>query len=229
MGVPLQINRATGVVTVQNLVVAPGSNVGPTAYSSGFGLGGGLMMGGTSPALYLAKMDINGNYAGTWYCAFDYNSGGVFSIASGTANKPGGGSWSAGSDSRIKTVLEGYTHGLAEIEQLKPVTYVYKGNDTRDSPKGTSIHAISQHRDAALSQRRFIGLTAQDCEDVLPELVGRTIGYIDGRQVNDLRTLDPSALIYVLINAVKELSARVRALEGKPPTLHLPWTKQKAG
>jgi hypothetical protein len=38
-------------------------------------------------------------------------------------------------------------------------------------------------------------------------------GFIDGVEVDDFRTLDQSNLILALVNAVKELSARIETLE----------------
>jgi hypothetical protein len=44
-------------------------------------------------------------------------------------------------------------------------------------------------------------------------MVRHTHGWIDGVEVNDLLELDTNPLVYTLINAVKELAARVEALE----------------
>lgn len=41
--------------------------------------------------------------------------------------------------------------------------------------------------------------------------------YIDGTEVTDLRSFDSGPLVYALINAIKELAARVEALEAKLP------------
>ena len=47
----------------------------------------------------------------------------------------------------------------------------------------------------------------------MPELVHQNKGTIDGEDVDDLRILDTAPLVFALINAVKELSARLKALE----------------
>ena len=41
----------------------------------------------------------------------------------------------------------------------------------------------------------------------------RAAGEVEGEQVDDLRAFDPTGVIYTLINAVKELAARVAQLE----------------
>jgi hypothetical protein len=59
----------------------------------------------------------------------------------------------------------------------------------------------------------FTGFVAQDVEKVFPKWVKKGKGWIDGKQVKDFRSLDTDELIYALLNAVKELSARVEELE----------------
>jgi hypothetical protein len=120
---------------------------------------------------------------------------------------PGGGSWQSSSDARIKTVLGNYASGLRELIRLRPVNYFYKGNDTAAGPEE------SQHRQAAMMQTKFVGLVAQEAEEVMPELVKKRPGFIDGQAVTDFRDLDQTPLTFALINAVRELAARVVALE----------------
>jgi len=147
----------------------------------------------------------------------------------GQAYKPGGGAWADSSDARIKTVTGEYEAGLHELLMLTPKKFVYKGNDTQTAPAHyvnpletnpvprtdpvVVPYENSPHSHAAKTSKEYIGLVAQDAEPIMPELVTRTPGFIDGQAVNDLRVLDPNALTYALINAVKELSARVVALE----------------
>jgi hypothetical protein len=113
---------------------------------------------------------------------------------SGAAYKPGGGSWLATSDARVKDVQGDYTQGLDAVLALNPVIYTYK-----DKAYSAAIH---------------VGLVAQEAEAVMPELVTQAKGVIDGKEVPDLRSLDATPLIYALVNAVKELTARIEALEG---------------
>jgi hypothetical protein len=126
------------------------------------------------------------------------------------AYKPTGGSWVASSDARVKNVHGLYTHGLAELKQLNPIRYSFKGNASLHAPT-EDVPAPSDH--AALVANEYVGLLAQDAEGPMPELVSQREGYIDGAKVTDYRMLDSSALTYALINAVKELAARVEFLE----------------
>jgi len=143
------------------------------------------------------------------------------------AYKPGGGVWGDSSDERIKTVLCEYDSGLDAILALQPVVYTFKGNDTPAPPAaGPSRHdeepqpapkaapfPNSPHYGVATEGQEFIGLIAQAVEAVMPEMVTRRDGFIDGQAVTDLRDLNTGPLVFALINAIKELTARIEALE----------------
>jgi hypothetical protein len=132
---------------------------------------------------------------------------GSFYVSSSAAYKPGGGSWTATSDERVKIVEGEYEGGLADVLQLRPVIYAYKGNDG------------DAHREAAESGKWFVGLIAQEVEEVFPSMVSRQAGVIDGRSVDDLRTLDSSELIYALVNACKQLKRELDALKSHVESL----------
>ena len=149
----------------------------------------------------------------------------------GLAAKPGGGAWADTSDLRIKNVVGEYKSGLDAVAKLEPVRFTYKGNDTsgppdhyppgaKDTPAKKGAPAVpypnSTHYQMAVAQTEYIGLIAQATEAVMPELVSQSKGYINGVEVQDLRSLDTTPLIFALINAVKELKARVEQLESTP-------------
>lgn len=183
---------------------------------------------------------LNGGLRAYWELAGNfYNSGAV-------AYKPGGGTWTDSSDARIKNVLGDYQPGLDEICALRPVTYTFKGNDTSEAPSSvpappplppdqltdapapeveegepTAPYSNSMHYQPAVDGNEFVGLIAQEVETVFPGMVTQRAGWIDGQQVEDLRDLNTSNLIFALVNAVKQLltkndalEARIEALEG---------------
>jgi hypothetical protein len=121
----------------------------------------------------------------------------------GQAYKAGGGSWGTISDRRVKTVQGDYENGLAAINALRPVVYRYKERQTEfAAPIG--------------SDRDYIGLVAQETEEAMPEMVTKARGYLlDGTMVDDLREMDTSPLVFALVNAVKELTSRIEALEAR--------------
>jgi hypothetical protein len=144
---------------------------------------------------------------------------GPFLITSQQAYKPGGGPWADASDARIKTIVGDYQAGLAEILQLQPRLFTYRGNDTLSDPQADKATVPpfkgSPHFQVATAGTQFIGLIAQEVEAVLPEMVSSTAnGWIDGDPVDDLRSLDTTALAFCLVNAIKTLDARLRELEG---------------
>ena len=116
------------------------------------------------------------------------NSTGVFTTAA-TINSSG--TYTAVSDLRLKKNVTNYTAGLDEITQLTPKTFNYKWQED--------------------TERKNIGLIAQEVKDVLPSVVYENQN--DDGQTN--YSIDYSGLVMPLINAVKRLTARVATLEAK--------------
>jgi hypothetical protein len=122
---------------------------------------------------------------------------GNLTIAGATATKPGGGSWVAPSDAALKAAIDPYPGGLKEVVQLEPIKYYYSGA-------------------AGLpTDEEFIGLDAAATARVMPELVGADSWTDpDGGETVHYSTVDSGPLIYALVNCVRELEARIAALEG---------------
>lgn len=182
-----------GVITNGGLVFVGGT--GSIEFAYGPTITSRMYWTGTSPGSAVGTLIIaNAGSA----LALD-NVGNFTFSGSGNAYKAGGGSWAALSDERIKTIESDYADGLNEVLALHPVVYRYKGNDGE-------AHDPSQRR---------VGLIAQEVEQVMPGMVSMSEGTIDGQQVNDLRRLDTTELIFALVNTVKELHARIELLEAK--------------
>jgi hypothetical protein len=149
------------------------------------------------------------------------NSGNIVALTKGY--QPGGGSWADSSDARIKNIVGDYSAGLAEILQLQPRRFTYRGNDTADDPHADKATVApfksSPHFEAANKGTEYIGLIAQETEVAMPEMVKAVNGWIDGDEVSDLRELDTTALAYCLVNAIKELAAMNEALEARVAAL----------
>jgi hypothetical protein len=111
-----------------------------------------------------------------------------------------GTTWTNVSDARVKTDVTPYAIGTAAIKQLRPVDYIYNGE------YGTPENGIVQ-----------TGLIAQEVLTTpLASMVGTRV-YTDPQtgQQTTLYDLNTNQLVFALINAVKELDARVKALEPK--------------
>ncbi len=104
----------------------------------------------------------------------------------GTAGKPGGGSWSTSSDRRLKQDIQPYSDGLAKLLAIKPVTFRYNEKSGYDT------------------KPQYVGIIAQDLKEVVPYMVGTFEK--DGTQYYNV---DNSAMTYMLVNAVKELTQKL--------------------
>ena len=92
------------------------------------------------------------------------------------------------SDENLKKDIVTVTDAVTKVEALKGVTFKWNKNDA----------------DSA-------GVIAQDVEKVLPQVV-KTVADIDG---NEYKAVNYSGLTSILIEAIKDLSARVKVLEAK--------------
>lgn len=91
------------------------------------------------------------------------------------------------SDRRLKTNIENLGYGLGEIMALQPSRYNWKTTPDKD---------------------KQLGLIAQDVKKVVPEIVS-------GDEVNGTLSINYTALIPVLINAVKEQQTQIEELKKK--------------
>ena len=94
------------------------------------------------------------------------------------------------SDLRSKNKGDNFTKGLDIIEQINPTFFTKK--------EGFGATDINH-----------VGIIAQEIEQILPEAI--RIGKCE--DIEDFRFYDQSVLLYTLLNAVKELSQKVKQLE----------------
>jgi hypothetical protein len=120
----------------------------------------------------------------------------AFYATAGDAAKPGGGSWTSSSDSRVKTVVGDYARGLADVVNLHVVDFQYNGR-----------------ADTPTDGRTYTGLIAQEAIEVMPEMVHTRNAKLDPEDTSETAVymVDNSALVYALVNSVKELKALVDA------------------
>ena len=102
--------------------------------------------------------------------------------------------WTVVSDARDKTNFAPVPHGLDFVNQLQPTAYQFKENRETDVATGIVRY----------------GFKAQD----VLALEGDSPVIIDNEDLDKLR-FNESSLIPVLVNAIKELTARLELLEGK--------------
>ncbi|HXI76318.1 MAG TPA: tail fiber domain-containing protein [Steroidobacteraceae bacterium] len=122
--------------------------------------------------------------------------------ATGGASKPGGGVWTDNSDARLKRNVVDYRpdDALAAVLQLRPVQFEFNGlAGTPDDGK------------------TFVGLVADEVEPVMPEMVSTREAFLraDDAAPVDVKVLDCTALLFALVNAVKDLSAQISELQAR--------------
>lgn len=223
---------------VTNALILTGSTdntiAGTLIASVGFQANGNVFYGNTNGILSSisgTSIFLRPNGGGDVTGQLTQSSNGNMQIAGAVGTKSTGTAWANPSDARIKNLLGDYTTGLAEIVQLVVRRFTYKGNETAlapgvdpafpDEPASDKENPVapyhsSPHYQLAVDAVECVGLIAQEAEVVMPDLVTRHAAYIDGEPVDDHRILDGSNLTWALLNAVKELAARVAALEEKP-------------
>lgn len=187
------------------------SSSGAGVYGQSFSNVGGRFQAGANNAVLGLNSDTNRSAAaisavsGSSSTGLAYYGAGGIAITSSFAEKSGGGSWSAPSDSRLKKDVSNYLTGLATLRQVRPVRYSYNG-------LGGTIDSGEQ----------YVGVIAQELEVVQPSMVSserKKLTPNDTEEI-DIRRVDPSEFTYMLINAVKEQqatidsqNARIAALE----------------
>jgi trimeric autotransporter adhesin len=106
--------------------------------------------------------------------------------------------WTVTSDARDKTSIESVPHGLSFVQQLNPVSYRWKTSREDETPIGN---------------KRY-GFLAQD----ILAIEGDDPVIIDNEQPENLK-YQGEALVPVLVNAIKELSAKCDSLQAEINTL----------
>ena len=98
------------------------------------------------------------------------------------------------SDIRLKNNLGSVSYGLTEINKITPIKFTFKKDE---------------------SNRQQIGFSAQDLQSIIPESVYNTeeTVEVEGTENKNILAMEYVSLIPVLVNAVKELSAKVAVLE----------------
>jgi len=122
------------------------------------------------------------------------NGGAMYQGNNGTA-------WTQTSDRRIKKNIVDNNTGLDKINQIQVRNFEYRTLD--------EITDFGEHKESAVVEKEGVqlGAIAQEIETILPDVVIT--------ESTGVKSVDASNLTWYLINAVKELSAKVKELEKK--------------
>ena len=125
-------------------------------------------------------------------------------------------SWSVTSDERDKADRTSFTLGLDQINQINPISYkwdmrsdyfVYDDDERRvvSKPTPDGTHKVDQ---------TFLGFSAQELKSVFDAAGAPDKAIIDDNDPENLK-LKESALLPVMVNAIKELSAKCDSLQAQ--------------
>lgn len=142
------------------------------------------------------SLSLTTNGGTTTGTALSVDSGGNLTIAGATATKASGTTWANPSSREIKQDIKPYSQGLDAIIELKPVTYRFH-DDSGFSTKDTHIGLVHDETGHMPEMHRKAKISGRDDEP-------------NGREVD---ALDCSPVIFALVNAVKELAARLDKLD----------------
>lgn len=146
-----------------------------------------------------------GDYSGTIQ-ATGFNSGGTPGVSAGSFSTITAITSKAGiitqltgtSDERLKDA-QPYEVGLSAILAINPAKYFW-------NEKGQEHTGLS-------GDKEYVGFIAQDVQKAIPEAITATEKSKDGTE--EYLSLDDRPIIAALVNAVKELTARIKVLEAE--------------
>lgn len=141
-------------------------------------------------------------------------------LSSDSAGKPSTNTWTITSDARLKKDIQPYAKGLSAILQINPVAYKYNGKGGIGHSRNKKKDWITNQEvevdivDTDLLSKTNVGVIAQDIQAIVPETVSSHKGKLNADDVveTDILDFNSHALTFILINAVKELNAKIESL-----------------
>ena len=116
----------------------------------------------------------------------------------GDAVKTGAAAWTVVSDQRYKKDVREFDDGLEKLMKVRPVRFRYNGKMNTDTEK------------------EEIGIIGQEIEEVFPYMTSREpVAEKAGKENEDVLLFNGGALTYVMVNAIQELTKRVKELEAQ--------------
>ena len=152
----------------------------------------------------------------------------LIELGADSAQKPTTNTWTITSDARIKSVVGDYALGLDVLMQVQPRIWNYKNKYNFKECHGNHIGIVADEIETVLPSTVKIGkhhynhrqIDTGETEDIeigrddndKPIMETRSI-FKEEHDTVELKTFDSNDLMYVMINAIKELAARIIELE----------------
>jgi hypothetical protein len=162
------------------------------------GINAGKDQGNNDNQLYIARNGVGPGNAAAWIVGA--SNGAVYQGNNSS-------SWSTTSDRRLKKNIVNNTKGLAEVNQLRVTNFEYKNEEEIDMSEFPLADNAGQVVLGEGNEGLHIGVIAQEVEAVLPECIEVS--------VNGAKTVQTDPIMWAMVNAIKELSAKVETLESK--------------
>ena len=191
------IGHSAGVATTtgaQNVMVGTlaGQTLTTGTYNVYIGYNNNPSAVGVSGEIVIAHANQVGKGTNTGF--INPNGGGVYQGNNSTA-------WSQTSDRRIKKDIVPNTKGLAAINQIEPMNFYYKSDEELQE------ELPGAKEDLPLNKRTTSAI-AQELDLIFPEAIER-------RGEHDIMSVNTDPIFWSMVNAIKELSAKVTELEEK--------------
>ena len=217
-----------GDTTLDNTTIDGTTNINGTCLVTSTGSSALTLVTPDSAATFRRPFLISSS-AGTRLLGFQLGSNGggeatglVLEI--GTAFKPGGGSWAAASDARLKKNVNNLAGSLDRLEQLRPVTFEFN-NEERHGVSGLQTGFIAQEVEQVFPEwirTRDNSSPTKEGESPEPENIKTiSISGFEALTVDAFRELraEKNTEIANLKDANQALENRVKALEQKLTTI----------
>jgi hypothetical protein len=204
-GTSIHLSTGTSMSTTAGYTLAVTGASGPTGKAGDFAVVSGIgsvMNIGSNSGFYAANFPtVDGIFSDTPMrvgvnLASGINPGYNLEV-NGSAAKNSGSTWTVTSDRRLKQDISKYSDGLNVINRINPVWFRYNGR--AGTPGGGPLQ---------------VGVIAQEMKEIAPYTVNSfQAKFNDSSPAQEFYSFDYSAIGYALINAVKELDAKVKNLE----------------
>ena len=153
------------------------------------------------------------------YSEYVYDKNFTLTSVNGAYNDANNSAWSTTSDQRIKKNITNNTTGLDKINQITVRNFEYK---TEDEIKTDNAELTDVVKHAVVNKEGTqVGSIAQEIESILPDVV-RTNEF-------GIKSVDTSNITWYMVNAIKELSTKVTALETENTALKARVTTLEGG
>jgi hypothetical protein len=130
---------------------------------------------------------------------------GYYGGVNGVYNEANSSTWTTTSDERIKTNITDYTLGLDTLGQVNVKTYNYLSDSAIAAAHPELADSDGLVKERLNTEKTVVGIMAQELEAVLPNSVET--------RDNGIKSVNKDELFWVMLNSIKELKARVEALE----------------